>query len=284
MSLGKILVPLDGSDQDEISLTTAIRAARPFNAHVSVLFAHPDPAEAMPIIGVPLSAEAMSAVIDGNARIFRAKAKRIHDTMARVGAAERAHLVETPCRENAVTVSYREATGYPPHVISSSAALSDLVVCAPAEGAPQVFETAIDLILQSRRPVLLASSPPAAFQKVVIAWDDSTAVAKAVSAAMPFLEKAVIVELICVEQAAGRSFDTDPAIDYLKAHGLSPSEVHLGRWDPLPHNMLTKLALEHNADLLVMGAFGHSRVRETFFGGVTNETLYHPPLPVLLAH
>jgi nucleotide-binding universal stress UspA family protein len=284
MSLGKILVPLDGSDQDEISLTAAIRVAKPFHAHVVVLFAHPDPAEAMPIIGVPLNGAAMSAIIGGNTRIFRAKAKRIHDTMARVGAAEGARLVDAPSRQSVVTLSYREAAGYPPQVISSSAALADLVVCAPAEKSPQIFETSIDLILQERRPVLLASSPPAAFRKVVVGWNGSAAAARALSAAMPFLEKADIVELICVERAIGQSFDTEPAIAYLKAHGISPSELHLGRWDALPPDALTKLALEHNADLLVIGAFGHSRIRETFFGGVTNETLRRPSLPVLLAH
>jgi len=284
MSLGKILVPLDGSDHDEASLITAIRAARPFNAHVAVLFAHPDPAEAMPIVGVPLSGEAMSAVIDGNMRIFRTKAKRIHDMMARAGVAEGAHLADAPCHGDVVTISYREAVGYPPQVISSRAALADLVVCTPAEASSQAFETSIDLILQARRPVLLASSPPAAFRKVAIGWNESMAAAHAISAAMPFLEKADIVELICMEQAIGQSFDTGPVMAYLKAHGLLPSEVHLGNWDAPPHNMLAKLALEHNADLLVIGAFGHSRVRETLFGGVTNETLCRPPLPVLFAH
>jgi nucleotide-binding universal stress UspA family protein len=55
-------------------------------------------------------------------------------------------------------------------------------------------------------------------------------------------------------------------------------------WDAVPHNTLSNLALDHNADLLVIGAFDHSRIRETVFGGVTNEILARRPLPVLLAH
>ena len=284
MSLGKILVPLEGSDQDDVALTTAVRAAKPFNAHVTALFAHPDPAEAMPIIGVPLSAEAMSAVIDGNTRIFRAKTKRIHDTMARIAAKEGARIVDAPRREDAVTMSYQEAVGYPPEVVSRNAGLADLVVCTPVEGSPLAFETSIDLTLRYRRPILLASSPPAAFRKVMVGWDGSIAATHAIAAAIPFLEKADIVELICVERAIGRSFDTEPVIAYLRAHGISPSEVHLGKWDAPPHDMLMNLAAEREADLLVMGAFGHSRIRETIFGGVTNETLRRAPLPVLLAH
>ncbi|MBS0274719.1 MAG: universal stress protein, partial [Proteobacteria bacterium] len=157
MSLGKVLVPLDGSDQDSILLTTAIRAAKLFDAHVAVLFAHADPAEAMPIIGVPLTAEAMAAVIDGNRRIFRAKTKHIQDAIARACAAEGASMVTAPCRGKTVTISFREATGYPPKVIGAAASLTDLVVCGPTVGSPGAFETAIDLVLHERRPILLAA-------------------------------------------------------------------------------------------------------------------------------
>ena len=284
MSFAKILAPVDGSDRDACALTTAVRAAKPFNAHVVALFAHPDPAEALPIIGVPLTAEAMGAVIDGNTRVFRDKAKRIHDTIAQVVVAEGAHPTAAPRRDETVTISFREAIGYPPEVIGEAAMLADLTVCGPTKESPQAFETAIDLVLAHHRPILLASYPPPAFRKVVIGWNNGRAAAHAVSAAMPFLEKADIVELICVEEAAGPSCDTDRVLSYLKAHGVSASEMHQGMWDAVPHNTLSNLALDHNADLLVIGAFDHSRIRETVFGGVTNEILARRPLPVLLAH
>lgn len=284
MSLGKILVPLDGSDQDQILLTTAVRAAKPFNAHVAVLFAHADPAEAMPLVGVPFTAEAMAAVIDGNTRMFRAKAKRIHDTMARVGEAEGARVVAAPCRGDAVTISFREAVGYPPRVIGTAASLADLAVCGPTASSPKAFETVIDLILHERRPVLLAATAPRAFRKVMIGWNDTVPAAHGLSAAMPFLEKAEIVELICLEQPGAPNFDTSHVAGYLKAHGLAFSERHLRILGSAHHNTLAKFACDHRADLLVIGGFSHSRVRETLLGGVTNEILHAPPLPVLLAH
>jgi nucleotide-binding universal stress UspA family protein len=284
MSLGKVLVPLDGSDQDSILLTTAIRAAKPFNAHVAVLFAHADPAEALPIIGVPLTAEAMSAVIDGNRRIFRAKAKRIHDTIARACAAEGARLVAAPCRDETVTLSFREAAGYPPTVIGMSAALTDLVVCGPAGSAPGAFETAIDIVLHERRPILLAASPPSAFRKVMIGWNDTIPAAHGLLAAMPFLEKAEIIELVCLEQPSAPNFDTGHVCAYFKAHGIAFSELHLRILGSAQHVALAKFARDHRADLMVIGGFSHSRVRETLLGGVTSEILHEPPLPVLLAH
>ena len=70
----------------------------------------------------------------------------------------------------------------------------------------------------------------------------------------------------------------------LKAHGLTCSEVHLRILGTALHTSLAKSACENRADLLVIGGFGHSRVQETLFGGVTNTFLRDPPLPVLLTH
>lgn len=284
MSLAKILVPVDGSDQDACALTTAVRAAKPFNAHVVALLAHADPAEAVPIMGVPLSGEAMGAIINGNTRIFRAAAKRIHDTVAQICKTEGARVVDAPLRQDAVTVSFREAVGYPPRVIQAAAALSDLVVCAPCAGSPKGFETAVDLILAERRPVLLAAKPPQAFRKIMIGWNNTAPAAHSISAAMPFLEKAQIIELICLQRPGAADFGTDNVTAYLKAHGLTCSEVHLRILGTALHTSLAKSACENRADLLVIGGFGHSRVQETLFGGVTNTFLRDPPLPVLLTH
>ena len=284
MFLAKLLVVVDGSDRDACALTTAVRAAKPFNAHVMALFAHADPAEAMPLIGVPLSAEAMSAIVGGNMKIFRTATKRIQDTIAQVCRAEGAHAVSSPTREGTVTVSFREFVGYPPHVIGTAASLSDLTVMAPCAGSPKAFETALDLTLAERRPVLLAAKPPQAFRKIMIGWNNTAPAAHGISAAMPFLEKADVIEIVCLQPPGAADFNTDAVTAYLKAHGLVCSEVHLRILGSAVHMSLAKFAGEHRADLLVIGGFSHSRIRETFFGGVTNEFLHDPPLPVLLAH
>lgn len=284
MSLAKILVAVDGSDRDTCALTTAVRAAKPFGAHVVALFAHPDPAEAMPLIGVPLSAEAMGAIVGGNTKIFRTAAKRIHDAIAQICKAEDARAVAAPLREDSVTVSFREAVGYPPRVIGKAASFSDLTVMASCAGSPRSFETAIELTLSERRPVLLAAKPPQAFRKIMIGWNNTVPAAHGISAAMPFLEKAEVIELVCLQPPGAADFDTDAVTAYLKAHGVACSEVHLRILGSALHQSLAKFACENRADLLVIGGFSHSRVRETLLGGVTNQFLRDPPLPVLLAH
>ncbi|HSM96894.1 MAG TPA: universal stress protein [Rhizomicrobium sp.] len=284
MSLAKILIAVDGSERDACALMTAVRAAKLFNAHVAALFAHPDPAEVLPLIGVPLSAEAMGAIVGGNIKIFRAAADKIRETIAQVCRAEGARAVSTPVRKDAVTISFREAIGHPPHVIGAAASLSDLAVMAPCAESPKAFETALDLTLAQRRPVLLAASPPRAFRKIMIGWNNTAPAAHGISAAIPFLQKAEIIEIVCLQPPGGPDFNADPVTAYLKAYGLACSEVHLRVLGSALHRSLGKFASEHRADLLVIGGFSHSRVRETFFGGVTNEFLREPPLPVLLAH
>jgi nucleotide-binding universal stress UspA family protein len=132
--------------------------------------------------------------------------------------------------------------------------------------------------------VLLATEPPQAFRKIMIGWNNTVSAAHSVSAAMPFLEKAEAIELVCLQQTRVPDFATDSVTDYLKAHGLTCSEVHLRILDSVVHRSLAQFASEKKADLLVLGGFSHNRVRETLFGGVTNEFLRNPPLPVLLVH
>ena len=284
MPLAKILVSLDGSDRDTCALTTAVRAAKPFAAHVAALFAHADAAEGLPSFGMPLPPDVMGALIDGNIKLSQAVAKQMQETIARVCKDEGARAVSVPCRDERVTISFHEAIGYPPRQIEKEALLSDLAVCAPWAGLSGEFEIAIDLILHGRRPVLLAAKPPQQFRKIMIGWNNTVPAAHGVCAAMPFLEKADSIELVCLQQSRAPDFGTGAVTAYLKAHGLECSEVHLRILDSVVYRSLAQFACEKRADLLVLGGFSHSRVRETLFGGVTNEFLRDPPLPVLLAH
>lgn len=283
MSLAKILVTLDGSDRDASALTTAIRAAKPFKGHVAAFFAHTDPAD-IPIASAPLSPDVMHEIIEGNTRLFRDVTKRIQNTIAAICAAEHSRAVPALCRSETVTVSFHKAIGYPPGLTEAAALLSDLVVCTPCAGSSREFEIVVDLVLTARRPVLLAAEPPSAFRKIMIGWNNTIPAAHSVSAAMPFLEKADAIELVCLQQTRVPDFGTGAVTAYLKAHGLGCSEIHLRILDNVVHRSLAQFASEKKADLLVLGGFSHSRVRETFFGGVTNEFLRNPPLPVLLAH
>jgi len=168
------------------------------------------------------------------------------------------------------------------------ARLHDLTIMPISPDSATQF-TAQDLIFGSGRPVLLLPDnviPPLSLEDVVVAWDGSRAAARAVADALPFLKRAGTVRLVTVtgEKNLGLDDTNDALRDHLRLHditaiaGVEPAEGS-GAGEAL-----ARYCDRHNADLLVMGAFGHSRVRDFVVGGATRSFMAATPLPVLLSH
>ena len=141
------------------------------------------------------------------------------------------------------------------------------------------------LLLSAGRPVLLAPTVPArAIQRVVIAWKDTPEAARAVSAAMPVLERAHLISVVTAAEDENQSADQQGVVDHLRWHGLNVEahRVELRGRDACDAVLETARAAE--ADLLVAGAYGHSRRRELVFGGFTEGLLEDASIPVLLMH
>lgn len=144
---------------------------------------------------------------------------------------------------------------------------------------------AADLPLALRCPVLAVSDEaPISFpiERACIAWDGSAEAANALRGAVPLLTGAEVT-VITVENAPAEWPATDAAA-YLSRHGVSAEQVVLSRLGSIEETLLREVTMR-GAQLLVMGAFGHSRVREFLFGGVTRSMLEmkHGPA-LLLAH
>ena len=146
------------------------------------------------------------------------------------------------------------------------------------------------VIFRSGRPTLiLPQNPkpgPFALGTVVVAWDFSRAAARAVADSLPLLERAANVRVVTVlnEKHLDRKHSAEELSKNLSRHGI---DVVLDRVDA--KGMAIDAVLEgyvasHAADLLVMGAYGHSRWREFILGGATRSLLSRPPLPILLSH
>lgn len=144
-----------------------------------------------------------------------------------------------------------------------------------------------DLSVNSRCPVLAVPHDITAFEctgRAVVAWDGSPEAAVALRAAVPLLQLAEQVHLVTVEESAKRAFPGTHASEYLARHGIH-SELHeWPRKDRAIEEALGSAFNELAADWIVMGAFGHSRLRETIFGGVTRYLLGAARVPLLLAH
>jgi nucleotide-binding universal stress UspA family protein len=181
-------------------------------------------------------------------------------------------------------VTWREAEGDPVRLLAEAAHGSDLVITSRG-GALGVAE---QLVTATGVPVLvLPPEMPRDFGRVVlVAWKSSPEAARAVHDALPFLQHAAAerVVLCAVGEEAAAGTGLDDAAAMLERHGVpaQPERVD-GADGRSTGEVLLAQAAAHGADLLVMGAYGHARVRELVFGGVTRHVLDTATLPVLFS-
>lgn len=185
--------------------------------------------------------------------------------------------------------------------ISLQARYADLVVIGqydPDQSARSVMsDFPAHVLLHSGRPVLLLPHAPGtargapvhAAQNVLVSWNASKEASRAVSAALPLLRRAARVHVTVFDpQQNAHDHGAAPGADiveYLARHGVaSHLTVQQGAKRRDAGEALLAQAGDVAADLLVMGAYGHSRLRETILGGATHTVLQKMTLPVLMAH
>ena len=280
MSIAKILVPVCGEDCDAAAIEAAIAAARPFGSHIELFAIHEDPALAVPMVGVPMAGDTIGAIIEGQTEHGNAAAARARAAMKEICARENVRIVSTPERGGAPTCALRQGWGPVADAIGEAAALSDLVVLGPMGwNRPGAFNQAFLGVLRDvRKPLLVAHAAARTPRRIVLGWDGGLAAARALGAALPFLEKAGQATLVTVGRPAGIA--AEAAADYLALHGVT---ARIDAAAPGPAGPAL-LAAARDADLLVMGGYGHSHLLESVVGGVTAHVLAHATLPVLLAH
>jgi nucleotide-binding universal stress UspA family protein len=175
-----------------------------------------------------------------------------------------------------------------PDLLVEYARLRDLTIMPAPESYDQWYAEAV--IFGSGRPTLiLPQSPrsrPFELGTVAVAWDFSRPAARAVSDALPFLEKAKKVRVVTVlnEKQLDSKHSAEELSKNLSRHAI---DVILDRVDAKGRrigDVLEAYVASNAADMLVMGAYGHSRLREFVMGGATKSLLSKPPLPILFSH
>ncbi len=168
------------------------------------------------------------------------------------------------------------------------ARLRDLTIVSVPESCDQWYAEAI--IFGSGRPTLvLPESPPFGpfeLNTVVVAWDFSRSAARAVADAIPILEKAKRVRVVTVtsEKIIDTRHSSEELAKNLARHGIDVTLDRVHAAGRSIGDVLTREVASCNADLMVMGAYGHSRFREFILGGATKSMLSKPPVPILFSH
>ncbi len=176
--------------------------------------------------------------------------------------------------------------------LNRSARHADLVVVGQADDEdPRCVSGGLadTVVLESGRPVLVV--PAGGFsgpvgERVLIAWNGSREAVRAVADAMPFLERAERVEVVVVIPNSGDENDSSQGqlVNHLRHHDIAAETTVLVGRDSLAGELLLGHAVEMGADLLVLGGYGHSRLRELVLGGTTKHLLQNMTAPLLMSH
>lgn len=256
-----ILCPVDTSETLDDRVETALALARATDGHVTFQIATPF---AQMAVWEPFGGAAISATAISEARELDEQFARQLD--ARLAPQDVAFdvTIEDQGRVEAAAAAARFA---------------DVLVATLEDPALE------EVVLSLRSPVLAVprGSAMLAFDgPVLVAWDGGHESANAMRAALPLLARSSGVHLITVREKDG-TFPASDAACYLSRHGIH-AEVHEKERNASIAFTIEECAREVGAGLIVMGLFGHSRLRELLMGGVSREMLDRSQIPLLLAH
>ena len=212
-------------------------------------------------------------------------------------AAERADQLEAAFRErlrfSRLQGDWRVASGHVSEAVVRQARQADLVILGQVNPShpppPAGRQLAEDVLMTSGRPILVIpyiGRFATVGSRILVGWNNSREATRAVNDAMPLLAKATSVIVL---EASARNLATDDATGadiarHLARHGINAETTRTVTGSISTFDLLLNYATDMSADLLVVGGYGHSRLRELVLGGVTRELLRHMTLPVLMSH
>jgi nucleotide-binding universal stress UspA family protein len=285
-----ILVPATGNQSDTTCFAAALPLTRAFAAHLDALHVRVDPVA----VAVAMSTEGaggmlLQGIIDDltrDADECEARARSgFVDFCARENLpldAARSDVRATPSAEWHVEI------GHDARWMATYGMTADLLVASRGTPGDDAAARSIleALLLETGRPLLIPANGSAMSsipERVAIAWKATPQAARAVAFALPFLSRAREVVVMTVEEEDGRRDDVDRLLSYFARHGIKAAPERLSPSNGGGAESLLAAA-SAKSDLLVMGGYGHTRLREWVFGGFTQQVLADAPLPVLIAH
>lgn len=279
MGLKNVLVHVDNSKRCAARLEAAIRLARTHDAHLTGIYAIPHPYIPPYMTAGYIPAE----FIEEQAGRAREDANRARDDF----------LEQTAHAD--IEAEWRVSEGYAAEVVGLNARYADLTVVGQSDPDNPDEYADVDLpaevALSAGRPILVV--PYIGIGKtlgktVMVAWNGSREATRAVNDALPILERADKVSVIAVNPQKDSGAHGDiPSADislHLARHGVKAEAAQTVSAELDVGAVILSRVADSGTDLVVMGAYGHSRMRELMLGGVTRDLLHHMTVPVLMSH
>jgi nucleotide-binding universal stress UspA family protein len=289
MAIKSILCLVDGGEDSRSTVRSALNLAHAHDAHLEALHVELDPQYAVPIAADGMTATMIEDIVDTVEREGEKRAKAAEEAVRTEVEAAGLSLADpgAPAAPG-LAVTFQQLRGREHDVVARRGMLHDLTVLTRrhGEGEPPATPTLETALMESGRPVLVAAPevPETIGRRVAVAWRATVPGAHALQSALPLLAGAEAVTVITVDD--GHSADADPAAvtRYLARHGIDADSRHVAARGSDAGTAILEQASDAEADLLVMGAYAHSRLRQFILGGVTSTVLRQAGLPLLLAH
>lgn len=288
MTYRTILAVLQGEKADRHCLETAHAVARMSDGHIEAMHVR---GEARAFVAYTGDAMAGGAY----AQVFDAVEKEIAEKARKARAAFDAWVRETgivtasaPAAGTQVSVAWVEKTGAEDRIVGRDGRLCDIIVLPSSAGQQDVRgeQTIERAMFESGRPVLIVprEKPLERFDRIAIFWNGSKEAVRAVDGAMPLLRQAKAVDVMWAEEDVEPDDVQNGLVGYLGWHGIAASAKRFQPDSRFIGELLMDEAAKARTDLVVMGGYSHSRLREFILGGVTQHMLESATLPVLAAH
>jgi len=275
MSYKTILVQTDYDDRCAVRIEVAARLAKQLDAHLVALYTE------LPFV-FP------AYLMQESREIEEAQQKAAAEAMAGTKAVYNKQLSISGFKN----AEWRTTTSFPVDAVTMQARYADLVVVGqkkPSEDSNITRGIPAQLVLAVCRPVLIipyTGSFLGIGRRILVAWNASREATRAITDALPLLKRADSVNLISLSPKHGteEGIPDDEIIQYLARHEVNVEFLSDHAADIDVGNVLLSRAAELSADLLVMGGYGHSRLREWVLGGATRTILDTMTVPVLMSH
>jgi nucleotide-binding universal stress UspA family protein len=287
MTMKTILLPLDESEGVRAMLESAWLAAQRFGSTIEALYIR----RALPgVVVADIGGYAAAApdLVESFEAEDRERGQRVRGTFEDFLRAKGLEPGAEPAVEGRPGAGW--AADLPPGdaAVGMYARLFDLtVVGRPVAGANAPATSTLETVLfDSGRPILIAPpDPPVSLgRNAVVSWNGSTETARAVAFALPFLDAAERVVVLAVEGVMVPGPTAAEAARHLQRNGINAEAREVPAGGRGGGEAILAEAAALGADLLVKGAYTHSRLRQMIFGGATSHILAEAKLPVLMAH
>ena len=291
MSYKSILVPLDGTEADDRALACAYQVAKISNSHLNILHVQADSKEAVPLLGEGMSGAMIEEMIDLAGRDADERSNLAHQKFEKFVADNGLTVRKRPAGSediNSPSVHWVQKIGREDEIVSRGGRISDLTIMARPKSDTErpSLMTLHAAIFETGKPVLIVppEMPTEMGRRILVAWNGTSEAAAAVAAALPFLKDAEAITVLTIEtEKALNRISGEELLRNLAWHGVSATTLGVSPGTETVGATILAQCEQMKADLLVTGAYTHSRLIQIILGGVPRHIITKAKIPVLAA-